>query len=137
MICVAVKFKLKLHKIQAMFLGVLPIAVLRANRYTEKQTKAGLRAGEVRMAGGPTGNKYLMQFQSDILDAEVQIPEAEELSGIGAAYMAGIAAGLWDESIFLRISRETYSPAMEEEVRENKRAGRRICKRFICRTGIC
>ncbi len=37
-----------------------------------------------------------MQFQSDITNKRVNIPDAEELSGIGAAYMAGISAGVYD-----------------------------------------
>ena len=59
------------------------------------------------------------------------VKEAEELSGIGAAYMAGIAAGLWDESIFSRISRETYFPAMVDAVRENKTAGWKTAVRKV------
>ena len=95
------------------------------------QKDAGMKVKELRVDGGPTRNRYLMQFQSDILNAEVQIPEAEELSGIGAAYMAGIAAGLWDESIFSRISRETYFPAMVDAVRENKTAGWKTAVRKV------
>ena len=46
--------------------------------------------------GGPTRNKYLMQFQSDISQTEVKIPDAEELSVIGAGYLAGESAGYYD-----------------------------------------
>ena len=48
---------------------------------------------ELRVDGGPTRNQYLMQFQSDILNRKVLVPDAEELSGIGAAYAAGRGLG--------------------------------------------
>ena len=46
---------------------------------------SGIQIGELRVDGGPTKNGYLMQFQSDMLNIPVSIPESEELSGIGAA----------------------------------------------------
>ena len=55
------------------------------------EADAGARVNTLRVDGGPTKNGYLMQFQSDILGADVLVPDAEELSGIGAAYAAGIA----------------------------------------------
>ncbi len=48
------------------------------------------------MGGDTTRNTYLMQFQSDISNKKANIPEAEEFSGIEAAYMAGISAGLYE-----------------------------------------
>ena len=54
-------------------------------------SQAGIYLKELRVDGGPTRNKYLMQFQSDILDTPVACADAEELSGIGAAYMAGLS----------------------------------------------
>ena len=59
---------------------------------------------ELRVDGGPARNRYLMQFQSDISGKTLKIPQAEELSGIGAAYMAGISAGLYsEEELFLSL----------------------------------
>ncbi len=84
---------------------------------------AGIKVDELRVDGGPTKNAYLMQFQSDIAAAIVQIPDAEELSGIGPAYAAGIALGLWDESIFAKLKRVKYEPNMEEGLREQKCRG--------------
>ena len=79
---------------------------------------AGTPVRELRVDGGPTRNGYLMQFQSDLLDIPVRIPEAEELSGIGAAYAAGLSAGLYDSSVFDRLGRRAYMPAMSEADRE-------------------
>jgi len=84
---------------------------------------AGIAAAELRVDGGPTRNPYLMQFQSDIARMPVQIPESEELSGIGAAYAAGLALGIWDQSIFKVIRRTAYEPLMDQEVRDRKYQG--------------
>ncbi|MEZ3508079.1 MAG: glycerol kinase GlpK [Lachnospiraceae bacterium] len=77
----------------------------------------------LRVDGGPTKNRYLMQFQSDIAGSEVAISRIEELSGTGVAFMAGMALGLWGEEIFDTISWSQVTPKMEEAVRERKFAG--------------
>ena len=84
---------------------------------------AGVKVGELRVDGGPTRNSYLMQFQSDIADAGVQVPDSEELSGIGPAYAAGLALGVWGQEIFCKLKRTKYEPQMEKEVRERKYQG--------------
>lgn len=85
---------------------------------------SGIEIGELRVDGGPTKNSYLMQFQSDMAKVTVQIPEAEELSGIGAAYAAGLSAGVYErETLFARMKRSRYEPKMTEEVRESKYRG--------------
>lgn len=84
---------------------------------------AGIQVEELRVDGGPTRNRYLMQFQSDITRAKVQIPETEELSGIGAAYAAGMALGLWDGSIFHKLQRQTYEPLLSDTLAEEKYTG--------------
>ena len=79
---------------------------------------------ELRVDGGPTRNGYLMQFQSDIAGTRVNIPDAEELSGIGAAYMAGVSAGLYrQEELAENMERTVYAPKMEAALREEKYAG--------------
>lgn len=68
--------------------------------------------------GGPTGNAWLMQYQADILNAQVLLPEREELSGIGAVYLAGITMGLYDEErLFHEKAKTVYSPKMQEPER--------------------
>ena len=79
---------------------------------------------ELRADGGPTGNAYLMQFQSDMTDAVVAVSAVQELSGMGAAYMAGIAAGIYDEEwIFEQLQRTMYTPKMTPDCRERKYEG--------------
>lgn len=86
--------------------------------------ESGISIGELRVDGGPTKNKYLMQFQSDIADVAVQVPSAEELSGIGAAYAAGIAAGIFArERVFSQMTRTKFVPSMSEEMRDEKYRG--------------
>lgn len=76
---------------------------------------------ELRVDGGPTRNAYLMQFQSDLLGRTVKVPNLEEFSGIGAAYAAGLGAGLYrKETLFESHKRIAYEPAMSQEVREKK-----------------
>lgn len=84
---------------------------------------AGVKVEELRVDGGPTKNTYLMQFQSDIADAVVQVSDSEELSGIGPAYAAGLALGVWDESIFGKLNRVKYEPEMDGGIREKKYGG--------------
>lgn len=86
--------------------------------------ESGIEIRELRVDGGPTRNTYLMQFQSDITGIAVQVPSAEELSGIGAAYMAGLSEGIYQmEGLYDSMSRSRFSPAMPEEVRTEKCAG--------------
>lgn len=84
---------------------------------------AKVKVEELRVDGGPTKNSYLMQFQSDIAKVTVQVPDSEELSGIGPAYAAGLAMGIWGDEIFKKLNRRKYEPEMGSKVREVKYAG--------------
>lgn len=57
---------------------------------------SGLKLSTLRVDGGATANNFLMQFQSDILGADVQRPEVTETTALGAAYLAGLAVGFWN-----------------------------------------
>lgn len=82
-----------------------------------------VKVSELRVDGGPTRNKYLMQFQSDIIDATIKVPDVEELSGIGAAYLAGITLGIFGEKVFDGIERQCYETKIQKEVRNIKVLG--------------
>ena len=103
--------------------GVESIAYQILDIVKSMEMDAGIPIQELRVDGGATKNDYLMQFQSDISGARVLVPSAEELSGIGAAYMTGLAMKLFDKSIFERMSRRTYAPQMEEGCAEEKYTG--------------
>lgn len=69
---------------------------------------------QLRADGGPTRNEYLMQLQSDLIGQEVIVPSAEELSAMGAAFMAGISAGIHSEdTVFSQITYRHFSPEMD------------------------
>lgn len=80
----------------------------------------GRKLLQLRTDGGPTRNGYLMQFQSDLLEASVQCSETEELSAVGAGYMAGIAYGIWNKDILQGLSRRDYIPKMYAETARRK-----------------
>ena len=85
--------------------------------------EAGVAIQELRVDGGPTKDKFLMQFQSDILNLPVAASEREELSGMGAAFCAGIAAGVYSKEIFQAVRRSRFLPVMEAALRRKKREG--------------
>jgi glycerol kinase len=60
-----------------------------------------------------------MQFQADILDAEVERPEVIESTALGAAYLAGIQIGLWKKQDIIRNRKiqKQFTPSMNESVR--------------------
>lgn len=91
---------------------------------TVMEQAASLRIEELRTDGGATGNDYLMQFQSDILGRQVAISATPELSALGAAFMAGEAIGLYNETMLLAATgKRTLSPKMPEDVRQAKYDG--------------
>jgi glycerol kinase len=86
--------------------------------------EAGVSIEELRVDGGPTKNDYLMQFQSDMLGIPVQVPNLEELSGIGAAYLAGIALNLYEkDKIFASMNRTKFEPCMDKKEIERRYHG--------------
>jgi glycerol kinase len=60
------------------------------------EADAGKEILELRVDGGATANDLLMQFQADVLNARVVRPEVTEVTAIGAAYLAGLAIGYWE-----------------------------------------
>ena len=100
---------------------------------TAMEQDAAGKLSQLRVDGGPTKNRYLMQLQSDLLDAQVLIPECEELSGIGAAYLAGLTAGVYNEYVFDAMTVSTFSPAMMEQERQKKYSGWKHAVRLTLR----
>jgi glycerol kinase len=70
--------------------------------------------------GGAVVNGWLMQFQADALNAPVAVPEVTETTALGAAYLAGIATGIWDAGELDSMWREAarYEPRMGADERE-------------------
>lgn len=104
--------------------GLESIAYQVTDVVTAMARDAGVKLAELRADGGPTFNSYLMQFQSDMADVRICVPENEELSAIGAAYMAGISVGIYDEGILAANKlKSIYEPQMEDGIREKKHCG--------------
>ncbi len=80
---------------------------------------SGMQLQELRVDGGPTKNTYLMQAQSNFSMIKVAISKTEELSALGAAYLAGIGAGLYEkEQLFSSDDRIFYYPDIQQEKRQ-------------------
>lgn len=62
------------------------------------EADAGIRLTELRVDGGATQNNLLMQFQADMLGVPVVRPTIFETTALGAAYLAGLAVGYWQDS---------------------------------------
>ena len=81
---------------------------------------AGIVARRLRVDGGASTNDFLCQFQADILDIPVIRPAVTETTGLGAAYLAGVGAGLWSslDALAARAGIErTFEPAMNASTR--------------------
>mgnify|MGYP005837151205 CR=1 FL=1 len=75
----------------------------------------------LRVDGGAVGNRFLMQFQADILGVPVQRPKVTETTALGAAYLAGLAVGYWSsqEEIAQKWAIDaTFEPAMSDAQRD-------------------
>ncbi len=86
---------------------------------------AGVPLRSLRVDGGASANNLLMQFQSDMLNVQVERPKIIETTALGAAYLAGLATGFWqpeelDEKWQLDIA---FQPQMEESERKSRYAG--------------
>ena len=81
----------------------------------------GERLEELKADGAATENGWLMQFQADVLGIPVVVPEIAETTALGAAYLAGVATGLWEEAQTRDMWREAvrYEPRMSSDERES------------------
>lgn len=82
------------------------------------EADAGIRVSELRVDGGAAANDFLMQFQSDILQRTVVRPKILETTALGAAYLAGLAVGCWentDEICRRQEADQNFKPALEQE----------------------
>jgi glycerol kinase len=85
-----------------------------------QEATSGERLDELKADGGAVVNGWLMQFQADVLGAPVVVPEVSETTALGAAYLAGIATGLWDRDEVREMWREQvrYEPRISDGERE-------------------
>lgn len=84
------------------------------------ESDAGVELTRLRVDGGASANDLLMQFQSDLLGAEVLRPACIETTALGAAYLAGLAVGCWKDTADIKQNRQTgrvFLPEMQETTR--------------------
>ncbi|MGL6025947.1 MAG: glycerol kinase GlpK [Vibrio sp.] len=96
------------------------------------QADSGIKLSALRVDGGAVANNFLMQFQADVLDTEVHRPKVTEVTALGAAYLAGLAVGFWDNLDELQgkaeIDRSFISHHDEEKRQRRYRGWKRAVK---------
>ena len=90
-------------------------------RGTRREHITGLELSSLKADGGASRDRFLMQFQADIIGRQVRRPVIRETTALGAAYLAGLAAGIWKDQNELRQLWECeirYEPEMDAARRE-------------------
>ena len=84
----------------------------------EMRARGGVRFDRLRVDGGASENDWLMQFQADVLGVPVERPDMVETTALGAAGLAGIAAGVWPDAAAFLAAREytRFEPGDETEL---------------------
>jgi len=85
------------------------------------EADSGKQLQMLNVDGGASRDKFLMQFQADIMNKVVRRPKCKETTALGAAYLAGLATGFWQSKEELKQLKEYdgyFTPSMEEEKRE-------------------
>ena len=82
-----------------------------------QEESTGRRLEALKADGGAVANRWLMQFQADLLGVPVVVPQIPETTALGAAYLAGIGAGVWqrDEIPGMWEASRTYEPKMDRD----------------------
>jgi glycerol kinase len=85
------------------------------------EVDAGIQVSELRVDGGAAANDFLMQFQADVIQRTVVRPKVLETTALGAAYLAGLAVGYWDnldEICRRQESDQKFAPELSSEEAE-------------------
>lgn len=85
------------------------------------ESDSSIKLKKLRVDGGATANQFLMQFQSDILKVPVEKPNVLETTAFGAAFLAGLAIGFWEDRQEVEQKRQlerVYQPQMDDQTRE-------------------
>ena len=84
------------------------------------ETDSGIRLTSLKADGGASANNFLMQTQADLIGAPVNRPVCVETTAMGAAYLAGLAAGYWPDTDAVAVNwavDRTFTPSISEEKR--------------------
>lgn len=102
------------------------IAYQSADVFRAMEEDAKVKIKGLKVDGGASANNFLMQFQADIMDTYVRRPKCVETTALGAAYLAGLATGYYENKEEIRKNWQLgrlFEPQMEEEKRESKLKG--------------
>ena len=90
------------------------------------EADSGIKLAALKVDGGASANNYLVQTQADISGAPVLRPRCVETTAMGAAYLAGLAVGYWNDLEEIRSNwavDRTFNPAISPEEREKRVKG--------------
>ncbi len=99
------------------------IAFQSADLVSAMERDTGMPLKSLKVDGGASRDGFLMQFQADILGAEVIKPTSHETTALGVARLAGLTVGLWSDAEKLAAAQKVdkrYRPEMSPEAREEK-----------------
>ncbi len=100
------------------------ICLQSADVFSAMQADSGISLRELRVDGGATANNLLMQLQADLLGVPVIRPVVTETTALGAAYLAGLAVGVWQSGSELAAQwtvDRRFEPTWTDEIRRAKR----------------
>ncbi len=101
------------------------------------QRDAGVKITNLNVDGGASANNFLMQFQADILDANVVRPMVTETTALGASYLAGLTIGYWKDIDDIRSKVEVdkvFVPLMDEHTRRDLIEGwQKAVRQTLCK----
>ena len=84
---------------------------------------SGIMLKDLRVDGGASVSNIMMQIQADMTGCNVNRPVNKEATALGAAYLAGLATGVWESTDEIEANRKIdkiFVPSMAEEIRNNK-----------------
>ena len=96
---------------------------------------SGIKLSSLQVDGGACANNFLMQVQADVIDVKVERPQCIETTAMGAAYLAGLAVGYWQDKETIKknhVIAQSFTPDMDSEKREKLLRGWHRAVRAAC-----
>ena len=102
------------------------------------EADSGIKLDSLKVDGGACANNFLMQFQADIIRAEVRRPVCIETTALGASYLAGLAVGYWDSQDDVKANWQvsgSFVPQMDAKLAQEKLDGWHAAVNMLRTTG--
>lgn len=97
------------------------------------EADSGIRLAGLKVDGGASANNFLMQYQADVIQEKVLRPSCIETTAMGAAYLAGLAAGYWKDTQEIKANWKAdraFLPQMEPQERDRRVRGWKKAVRY-------